>query len=120
MAFSSLSPVTTAAAGTVISAPVSVDGSNGNEFINDGRTMIEVTNAGTGAPVTATFVTYGTYNVGAVAYAIADQVVTIASGTSKAVGPFDTTLFNSTTSTVQVTWSSATSMTARVITLGTA
>jgi hypothetical protein len=120
VAFSSLSPVTSAAAGTVISAPVAVDGSNGNEFANEGRTMIEITNAGSGAPVTATFVTWGTYNVGSVNYAIADLAVAIASGTSKVCGPFDPTLFNSATSTVQVTWSSGTSMTARVIAMGTA
>jgi hypothetical protein len=84
------------------------------------RSIIEITNGGSGSPVTATFITNGTYLVGAVAYAIADLAVAIASGTTKVCGPFDTTLFNSATGTVQVDWSSGTSMTARVITLGTA
>lgn len=119
MARSSFSPVTSAAAGTVLSAATSVDAVNGNEFANAGRATIEITNGGTGAPITATIVTNGTYSVGAVAYAIADLTVSVASGTTKVCGPFDTTLFNSGTSTVQVDWSSGTSVTARVIVLGT-
>lgn len=119
MARSSLSPVTSAAAGSVLSAPVAVDAPNGNEFANDGRAIIEITNGGTGSPITATIATNGTYSVGSVAYAIADLTVSVASGVTKACGPFDTTLFNSGTSTVQVDWSSGTSVTARVIVLGT-
>lgn len=120
MAYSPISGVTSAAAGTVLSAAGSVDGSNGNEFTNNGRALIEITNGGTGSPITATFITNGTYSVGAVSYDITDLAVAVASGTSKVCGPFDTTLFNSPTGTVQMTWSSATSVTARVITLGTA
>lgn len=109
---------TTAASGTVLSAAAAVDGTNGNEFDNtSGRAMIEITN-GSGSPITATFITNGTYNVGSTAYPIADLAVTVAASSTKACGPFDKTLFNSATSTVQVDWSSAASVTARVIALG--
>lgn len=120
MARSPFTGVTSAAAGTVLSAPAAVDAVNGNEFTNNGRAVIEIVNGGSGSPVTATIVTNGTYSVGAIAYAIADLTVAVASGTSKICGPFDTTLFNSATGTVQIDWSSGTSMTARVVTLGTA
>lgn len=119
MARTAFVPVTTAAAGTVLSAATAVDAGNGNEFTNAGRAIIEITN-GAAATITATFTTNGTYNVGAVSYAIADLAVTVASSTSKVCGPFDSTLFNSASGTVQVDWSSGTSITARVITLGTA
>ena len=117
MARSPFTGVTSAAAGTVLSAPAAVDAVNGNEFTNNGRAIIEITNAAA-TPVTATFVTVGTYNVGAVQYPIEDLAVVVATGTSKVCGPFDTTLFNSATTTVQINWTSATSITARVITLG--
>lgn len=120
MARSPFTGVTSAAAGSVVSAPAAVDAANGNEFTNNGRALIEITNGGTGSPITATIITNGTYSVGSVAYAIADLAVSIASGVTKVCGPFDTTLFNSATGTVQIDWSSGTSMTARVITLGTA
>lgn len=119
MARSALTPQTTAASGIVLAAAVAVDAVNGNEFSNGGRTLIEITN-GAASSVTATFITNGTYNVGAVAYPISDLAVVVASSTTKACGPFDMTLFNSASSTVQIDWSSGTSITARVITLGTA
>lgn len=119
MARSALTPQTTAASGIVLASAAAVDQPNGNEFVNDGRTLIEITN-GSASGITATFITNGTYNVGSVAYAIADNQVIVAATTSKAVGPFDKTLYNSATGTVQVDWSSGTTITARVIALGTA
>ena len=119
MARSSLTVQTTAASGIVLAAAAAVDGSNGNEFANDGRTFIEVTK-GAASSITATFVTNGTYNVGAVAYPISDLAVVLASSTTKAMGPFDKTLFDSASGTVEINWSSGTSVTARVISLGTA
>jgi hypothetical protein len=119
MARTAFTVQTTAASGIVLAAAAAVDAGNGNEFVNDGRTMIEITN-GSGATVTATFVTNGTYNVSSTAYPIADLDVTVAASAAKACGPFDRTLFNSGTGTVQVNWSSGTSITARCVALGTA
>jgi len=109
---------TTAAAGVTLPAPAAVDAANGNEFVNTGRELIEITNAAASA-ITATFITNNTYNVGSTAYAIADKAVVVAAGTTVGSGQFDRTLFNSATNTVQVDWSSGTSITARVISLGT-
>jgi len=120
MARTVLTVTTTAAAGTVLPTAVAVDAANGNSFPNTGREMIEVTN-GAGAPVTLTITTYGTYAVGAVTYAIADPAISITNATSKVFGPFDKTLYNNTTTGhVDLDWSSGTSITARVIALGTA
>jgi uncharacterized protein (DUF697 family) len=120
MARTALTPVTTAAAGVVLAAAAAVDAVNGNSFVNTGRELIEITN-GSGSPITVTFITTQTYNIGAVTYAIADLAVTIAAGVTKACGPFDKTLFNdSATGTVGVDFSSGTTVTARVISLGTA
>lgn len=118
MTATAFSVVTSAASGTVISASASVDAGNGNSFVNTGREYIEITN-GAGSGINVTFITQGTYNVGAVAYAIADLVVAVTNGTSKVCGPFDKTLFNDTNGLVQITWSSGTTITARVISLGT-
>lgn len=119
MTSTAFSVVTSAAAGTVLSAAGAVDGSNGNNFTNTGREAIEITNGG-GSGINVTFVTQGVYNVGSTAYPIADLVVGITNGASKVCGPFDKTLFNDTDGLVQITFSSATSVTARVISLGTA
>jgi hypothetical protein len=119
MPFTALTPVTSAAAGATIVAPVAVDGANGNSFVNTGREMIEITNGG-GSSITVTIITNGTFNVSGVAYAVADVTVTIPAGASKVCGPFDKGLFNDVaTGTVQMNFSSATSVTARVISLGT-
>lgn len=114
-----LTPQTTAASGVVLAAAASLDGTSGNKFVNDGRTMILINNA-SASSITATFTTTGTYNVGAVAYPIADLTVTVLSSSEKACGPFDKTLFNDSNGDVIVTWSAVTTVTARVIALGTA
>ncbi len=118
MARSPFTPVTTAASGVVLASGVPVDASNGNEWTNAGRSIIEISNNSASA-VTATFVTNGTYNVGTTAYAIADSFVTIAPSATQVVGPFDSALYNSATTTVQVNWTSGTNIVARVIVLGT-
>jgi len=118
MARAVFAPVVSAAAGSVLAAPASVDAANGNEFDNAGRTMIEIVN-GSASAVTATFITNGTFAVGSSTYAIVDLAVSVAASATKVCGPFDTTLFNSGSNTVQVDWSSGTSITARVIAMGT-
>lgn len=120
MARTSIIPVTSAAAGALLAAPASVDAVNGNQFTNPtGRAIIEVTN-GSGGSITATFATNGVYTVGSVQYDIADLVVTIAASTTRVYGPFDKTLFNDGAGNVDVDWSSGTTVTARVIEVGTA
>ena len=110
---------TTSASGIVLAAAVAAD-ATGNNFINSGREMIEIIN-GSGSPITATFTTHGTYNVGSVAYPIADLAVSVGATSSKACGPFDRTLFNNpSTGNVDITWSAVTTVTCRVIALGTA
>lgn len=118
MARTAIIPVTSAAAGTVLSAAAAVDAVNGNSFVNPtGRAIIEITN-GSGSPITATFITNGTATFGGVQYAIADVAVSIAAGASKVCGPFDKTLYNDATGVVQVDWSSGTTVTARAIEVG--
>lgn len=109
---------TTAAAGVVLPAAGAVDNTNGNSFANSGRELIEVTNASGGA-LTISFVTQGVYTVGITSYPIADLNVSLANATTRGYGPFDKTLFNDTDGNVQITWSTGTSVTARVISLGT-
>lgn len=108
---------TTAAAGTVLPAAGAVDAGSGNSFVNSGREVVIVTN-GAASPINVTFVTQGTYSVGTAVYAIADLVVAVTNGTSKVCGPFDKTLFNDGTGLCQITWSSGTTITANVISMG--
>jgi len=118
MARAPFTPVLSSASGSVQAAYGAVDAANGNEFVNTGRDLIEIVN-GSASAVTATFITNGTYSVGSATYAINDLPVTINASATKVCGPFDTTLFNSPTNTVQINWSSGTSITARVTTMGT-
>lgn len=117
MARAPFTPIASVATGTVLSAATAVDAGNGNEFSNAARSIIEITN-GSASAVTATFITNASYSTVGSAFAVDDVRVVVASSTSKVVGPFDTNLFNSATSTVQVDWSHGTSITARVIALG--
>lgn len=118
MPFTALTVTTSAKTGTVLPAASAVDGVNGNRFTNTGREKIEIIN-GAGAPITVTFLTTLQYQ----GYAIDDQPVTVANGTTKICGPFDTALFNDTTEdaagAVHMTFSSGTTVTARVTRLGT-
>jgi hypothetical protein len=103
----------------VLPASAAVDAGNGNQFVNTGRELIEITN-GAASPINATFTTNGVYTVGVVQYAIADLVVNVTNATTKVCGPFDKTLFNDGSNFVYIDFSSGTSVTARVISLGTA
>ncbi|HYW89248.1 MAG TPA: hypothetical protein VFB50_15865 [Chloroflexota bacterium] len=119
MARTQLAVTTTAAGGTTLPAAVAVDQANGNSFTNTGREMIEITN-GAASNINVTFTTNGVYSVGSVQYAIADLVVLVVNATTKVCGPFDKALFNDGAGNVDVDWSSGTSITARVISLGSA
>jgi len=109
---------TTTTAGVTVPAAASVDNTNGNSFVNSGRELIQITNASAGA-ITITFVTQNVYTTpGGVAYNIADLAVSLANATTRAYGPFDKTLFNDANGLVQLSYSSGTSITASVISLG--
>jgi hypothetical protein len=117
MAFTALTVTTSAKTGTVQPSATAVDGTNGNRFTNTGREVVEINNGG-GAPITVTIQTALTYQ----GYAIANQDVSVTNGTAKWIGPFDTALFNDTSEdssgAVHMTFSSGTSVTARVTRLG--
>lgn len=119
MTATQLTVTTTAAAGVVLPAGTAVDSGNGNLFVNTGREIMIVSNINA-ATVNVTITTNGVYAVGAVQYAIADLVGTVANGTSKVFGPFDKVLFNDANANVDVSWSSGTNVTASVISMGTA
>lgn len=109
---------TTAAAGIVLSTATAAD-ATGNFFTNSGREFIEITNASVGT-ITVTFVTAGTYNVGATTYPISDLAVTVSPSTTKGCGPFDRALFSDANNRVNITYSGVTSLSVKVIGLGTA
>lgn len=115
-----LTPVTSTAHGTVLSAAVAVDQPNGNQFANPtGRAIIEITN-GSGSNINVTFTPTGTYTItSGVTYTVAPDVQVVQNGTSKVFGPFNMNLMNS-SGNVLVDFSSGTSVTARVIEMGAA
>ena len=111
-----LTSTSSTAHGTVLPAAQAVSASD--TFTNtNGRTMLEVNNGG-GGTCTVTFTAVGTYSVASgVTYAVAPDAQTVAAGASKVFGPFNTTLLGT---TVTVTFSPTTSVTARVIEMGLA
>lgn len=119
MARTSLTVTTTAASGTTWPALSAVDAANGNSFPNTGREGMLVTNGSSSTVLTATITTNGTYDVGSTSYAIADLTVVVATGSSKIIGPFDRTLFNDANGALLVDWSSSSSVTCGVFSLGT-
>lgn len=92
----------------VAAAPVAATaGGGGDEFANDGRTYLEVTNGG-GSPITVTLDIKPTVDGGAVT----DRTVAVAAGARKRIGPFPPKLYNdSTTGRAKVTYSGVTSVT---------
>lgn len=111
-----LTSTTSTAHGIVLPAAQAVSASD--TFANAGRTLLEVNNGG-GSPITATFITSGVFTVtSGVSYPVEDDAQTVTNGTSKVFGPFNTLAFP--TSPITVTFSGTTSVTARVIELGTA
>ncbi len=117
MTRTTLTVTTSAAAGAVLPAAQAVDQPNGNQFVNTGRQIVHVTNAAA-SPINVTVTTNDIYTVGSVSYAIADLVVPVVNATTKILGPFDTTLFNDANNFVRVDFSSGTTITINVVTLG--
>lgn len=104
--------------GTVLPAAGAVDAPNGNSIANpSGRAAIEVIN-GAGAPITVTVTTNGNYNTSGGTHPVADDAITVTNGTSKIIGPWDPGLYNDASGNVLLDWSSGTTITARVIALG--
>jgi len=100
----------TAQIGLDISSLQSPDGTNGNKFSNDGRTLLRVKNA-SGAPITVTIETPNTV----AGLAIADQTVSIPATTGdKLIGPFTTDFNQPGTQDVYVSYSGVTSLTVDV------
>ncbi len=120
MVATTMNTVTTAAAGILAVNAATPDAANGNQFANPtGRAIMEILVSGAGAAITVAFTTQGTYSVGSAVYNIADLNVSVTNATSKWCGPFDKALFNDANGMVQVAWSTATNVTARVVEMGT-
>lgn len=89
-----------------------VDAANGNEFVNDGKSVLYVKNAGVGS-INVTASTPGTVD----GLAVADLVVAVANGVNKMIGPFPPGIYNQSDGKVYVDWSGGSSVTAAVIRL---
>lgn len=84
----------------------------GDEFVNDGRTMLVVDNGG-GAPVVVTVDSkllsdYGTDE---------DNVVSVGAGSVAFIGPFQTKRFNGTSQLVSITYDGVASVTVAALQL---
>ena len=84
-----------------------VDGTNGNQFQNDGRMFLHVKN-GAGAPISVYVDARATVN---------DLTIVVTNGESRMIGPFPPNLYNDANRRVQITYSSGTSVTAAVLRL---
>jgi hypothetical protein len=84
-----------------------VDGTNGNQFQNDGRMFLHVKN-GSGAPISVYVDARATVN---------DLTIVVTNGESRDIGPFPPNLYNDANRRVQVTYSSGTTVTEAVLRL---
>jgi hypothetical protein len=79
----------------------------GDVFANDGRTYLEVKNAG-GSPITVTVVAQSSCNQGT----LHDSVTSVPATTGdRVIGPFDMTRYNNSSGQCSVTYSGVTSVT---------
>lgn len=81
-----------------------------DKFPNTGKEVIVVTNGG-GGSINVTLVTQKTVD----GNAVADPVVAVAAGVTKAIGPFQRDLYNDVDGNVNVNYSGTTSVTAKVV-----
>lgn len=100
--------VTAVSRAGVTAGPVAAtSGGGGDEFPNDGRTLLEVVNGG-GGSITVTLDIKQTVDGGAVT----DRTVTLAAGARKRIGPFPPAIYNDpTTGRAKVTFSGVSSVT---------
>lgn len=82
-----------------------------DEFSNDGRTILWVTN-GSGGSLTVTIVSQNTIDTD---LAIADRTVTLTTGQVKVLGPYATTHYNDADGMCTLQFSATTSVTCAVI-----
>ena len=86
---------------------LSAANADGHSVVNDGKTWIEVANA-SGGSINVTVQTAGTVD----GRAVADDVIAIANGATKLIGPWPTHLYNqSTADGVYVDFSAVSSVT---------
>lgn len=86
------------------------DGTNQNQFANDGRTYLHVKNGG-GSSINVTIDTPGSVD----GLAVSNLVVAVPNGGERIIGPFPTNIYNQTDGNVYVDWSAVTSVTAAAI-----
>ena len=103
---------TVALTGTAITAGAA--GGGGDTFINNGKTLYKVINAG-GAPVLVTFTATGSLIGGASVASI--TAASVANGTTKYFGPFPEQFFNNSSGAVAVTYNGVTAITVSAISL---
>lgn len=84
----------------------------GHSFVNNEKTFLEVVN-GAGAPITVTITTAATAN----GIAIADPTVSVAAGATGLIGPFSSFPFEAADRTINVDFSSVTTITCGAFTL---
>lgn len=82
----------------------------GDEFSNDGRTIIIAEN-GDGSSTTITVTSEATL----AGLAVSDLEVAVAAGATKAIGPFPVNVFNDSDGNVNLSYSSVTSLTVAVL-----
>ena len=87
----------------IVDTLVAADAS-GNNFPNDGKTRFEVLN-GSGAPINVTFTFVAQDGVAGT------NVVAVAAGVRKKIGPFNPSQYNDSNGRVNVTYSAATTVT---------
>lgn len=84
----------------------------GDQFLNDGKTYLEVVNGATDCNVT--IVTQSTVD----GLAVADKTVTVSASTRKKIGPFPPSIYNDTSGYVQLTYDDVSNVTVGVFRLG--
>lgn len=108
-----LTVLNSARAGNGVDLAGAAAAGGGDSFVNTGSEVFVIKN-GSGAPITATFVTPATVD----GLAVADLTATIAAGATRMVGPFPPGVYNDTGApggSVSVTYSAATSVTVAVV-----
>lgn len=80
---------------------------DGNSFQNDGRTALYVTN-GSGGDLTVTIQAPDSGKDGLV---VTDRAVVVSTGTSELIGPFKKDVYDQSTGSVYVDWSTTSSVT---------
>lgn len=97
-----------------LSATYNSAASDGDSFLNDGRTFLHVKN-GDSVSHTITIAVQNTISIGGVTLSISDPTVTVAAGEDQFIGPLDRDWFNDDNKMVQISYDAVTSVTVAVI-----